>query len=60
MMEGEIKTEPEFFVLGGQSWAAFNDNHTLADILRYAVQQSGGSCEGVRLMLDAIEREPSP
>jgi len=59
-MTGEIKTPPEYFTLGKSFYVAFDEQHTLADILRYAVQQAGGSCDEVRLILNAIEKEPSP
>lgn len=35
----EIKREPIKIVINGEDLAAFDENHTLADIIRYAISQ---------------------
>jgi HEPN domain-containing protein len=53
----EIKTPPEIFELGNVQWTAFNDHHTISDILRYLVQVVGGDYSEIHSILDSLEKE---
>lgn len=53
----EIKTPLDVYTRGGEEYAVIRPEHTVNDILRYALAQEGGGKEALKALVDFMDPE---